>query len=403
MTADNQTSLRFSLKESVWFQKGQEVAELLSISLDPDIVIHERDYEVVVRGELQLSGEYIPQEDEEAAFSLRELSPVRTVDSVYVREDGVNELSHAFPLEISIPKARVKQVNNLYVTIESFDYEMPERGCLQLLADIEISGLCGQEREQEEVYEEEDQEELYPVVEEEEEELFEPFQLEVRKAPAAEETEKTPQIAEENKEGAFPHVELFSRTKELAEETEKIPQIAEENKEEAFSYAELFSRTKELAEETEKTSQTAEENKEEAFPHAELFGRAKELVEETEKTPQIAEENKGGVFPHAELFGRAKELVEKEGQEEVQEEEEEFEYSARDENALYLTKLFTKEREEEFTKLRIYFVQNGDTVESIAERYETSVQQITRVNQLDDFYLTEGQTLYIPIPKSKSK
>ncbi|WP_348519852.1 stage VI sporulation protein D [Bacillus sp. 165] len=312
MTADNQTSLRFSLKESVWFQKGQEVEELLSISLDPYIVIHERDYDVVVKGELQLSGEYIPQEAEEAAFSLRELSPVRTVDEVNVREDGVNELSHAFPLEISIPKARVQQVDNLYVTIESFDYEMPEKGCLQLLADIEISGLC-QEGREEEVYEEENQEEFYVPVEQEryeeeleEEELFEPFELEIRKAPVAEKEEKAPQDLHVNRKDTFPQVELFSRAQEILEK-------------------------------------------------------------------------------------------------EAQTEEEEFAYSARDENALYLTKLFSKEREEDFTKLRIYFVQNGDTVESIAERYELNVQQITRVNQLDDFHLEEGKMLYIPVPKSKSK
>ncbi|WP_081415279.1 stage VI sporulation protein D, partial [Ectobacillus panaciterrae] len=159
MTADNQTSLRFSLKESIWFQKGQEVAELISISLDPDIVIQERDYEVVVRGELQLTGEYIAQPDE-AAFSLRELSPVRTVDAVYTREDGVNEISHSFPLEISIPRSRMKQVDDLYLTIESFDYEMPENGCLQLIADISIGGLCEPEEAREEA---EETEEYYDI------------------------------------------------------------------------------------------------------------------------------------------------------------------------------------------------------------------------------------------------
>ena len=78
-------------------------------------------------------------------------------------------------------------------------------------------------------------------------------------------------------------------------------------------------------------------------------------------------------------------------------------YSQRDENALYLTKLFTKEPEEEFTKLRMYFVQEGDTIESVAERYETSVQNLYRVNQTEDIYLTTGQIIYIPVSRAKAE
>lgn len=152
MAADQHTSLRFSLKESVWFQKGQEVEELLSISLDPDVVIEELDYEVIVRGQLDLTGEYVAKQDE-TAFSLRDLSPAKSIDYVETREDGVNELVHSFPLEISIPKNRVKQLEELYVSIDEFDYELKENGCLQLLADISISGLCDEERIQEEVIE----------------------------------------------------------------------------------------------------------------------------------------------------------------------------------------------------------------------------------------------------------
>jgi stage VI sporulation protein D len=318
VTADHQTSLRFSLKESVWFQKGQEVAELLSISLDPDIVIQERDYEVVVKGELQLTGEYIAEQVENASFSLRELSPVRTVDSVYTREDGINELTHHFPLEVSIPRSRVKEINDLYVTIESFDYEIPERDCLQLIADISIGGLCEEVREVEEEEELQDiseQEDYYnpPVLsraepeeledsEEPEEDIFEPFQLEVRK-------------------------------------------------------------------------QSIDE----------------EIQEEKEEQEHIV--------PQIELFSRVEAVIEEEG---TAERQEEFEYSNRDENALYLTKLFTKERDDEFTKMRMYFVQEGDTIDSIAERYDITVQQLTRINNLDDIYVSEGKILYIPVTKPKT-
>ncbi|UOY94167.1 stage VI sporulation protein D [Ectobacillus sp. JY-23] len=296
MTLDEQTSLRFSLKESIWFKKGQEVAELISISLDPDISVQEKDYEVVVRGELQLTGEYVPEPEEEG-FSLRDLSPVRTVDAVFTREDGVNEISHAFPLEVSIPRARVRDAADLYVTIESFDYELPERGCLQLIADIAIGGLCNRDEVEVHHYEESQENEWDSYYDEDareedtvyeaphfEELTLEPFQLEAKKPPA-----------------------------------EEVPP--------AFSFQKFRD----------------------------------------------------------------------------EEEEETYEYSQRDENALYLTKLFTKERDEEFTKMRMYFVQQGDTTESIAEKYNITSQQLTRVNQIDEGYLQEGKILYIPIVKPKAK
>ncbi|MGG2095258.1 stage VI sporulation protein D [Bacillus sp. S13(2024)] len=327
MAADQQTSLRFSLKESVWFQKGQEVNELLSISLDPDVVIEEREYEIVVSGQLDLTGEYIAKEETEV-FSLRELSPVRAVDYVETREDGINELVHSFPLEISIPRGRVKQVEDLYVDIEEFDYELLDSGCLQLLADISIYGLCDEEREEEE---EEIRDEA--VIREEEE---------VRDEAA---------IREEEKE-----------EEELVE--------TDEWEDYAFEPFQLEARQEpELDLEEEQEIEVEEEKQEEVAPQL-FFGRKETKVKQ--------------------------EAVNEEAQEEIS-------YSQRDENALYLTKLFAKQPEDEFTKLRLYFVQEGDTIESVAERYDTSVQHLHRINQTDDIYLTAGQILYIPVPKVKTK
>ncbi|KFM98485.1 stage VI sporulation protein D [Bacillus clarus] len=324
-------SLRFSLKESVWFQKGQEVEELLSISLDPDVEIEELDHEVIVRGQLDLTGEYVARQDD-SAYSLRDLSPAKSIDYVETREDGVNELVHSFPLEISIPRNRVKLIEELYVSIEEFDYELKENGCLQLLADISISGLCDEER-----IEDEEEELAYAEVEREE----------ITAAP----DEKEPVSYEE---------EPVYKENDGWEDYAFEPFQLEERKE-----------------------QEPEEEEIEEYESV-----AREEQQEHEVTPQF------------ELFGRKDFKKEKAKKQEEQEEES---YSQRDENALYLTKLFTKEPEEEFTKLRMYFVQEGDTIESVAERYETSVQHLYRVNQTEDIYLTTGQIIYIPVSRAKAK
>ncbi|WP_142323059.1 stage VI sporulation protein D [Bacillus cereus] len=321
-------SLRFSLKESVWFQKGQEVEELLSISLDPDVEIEELDHEVIVRGQLDLTGEYVARKDD-SAYSLRELSSAKSIDYVETREDGVNELVHSFPLEISIPRNRVKVIEELYVSIEEFDYELKENGCLQLLADISITGLCDEERSEDEVEEEET---VYAELEED----------------SAQEDENRP----------VPHVE------------EPAYKESDEWEDYAFEPFQL------------------EERKEQ------------ELEEEKIEEHEFVEREEGQeTTPQFELFGRKDFKKEKAKKQEEQEEE----YSQRDENALYLTKLFTKEPEEEFTKLRMYFVQEGDTIESIADRYETSVQNLYRVNQTEDIFLNTGQIIYIPVSRVKTK
>ncbi|MDP1458286.1 stage VI sporulation protein D [Bacillus wiedmannii] len=325
MTTDH--SLRFSLKESVWFQKGQEVEELLSISLDPDVEIEELDHEVIVRGQLDLTGEYVARQDD-SAYSLRDLSPAKSIDYVETREDGVNELVHSFPLEISIPRNRVKVIEELYVSIEEFDYELKENGCLQLLADISIAGLCDEER-----IEDEEEEMAYSELEDDSAQEYE--------------TRPTPQVEE--------------------------PAYKESDEWEDYAF--------EPFQLEERKEQEVEE--EEIEEHE--FG---EREEEKETTPQF------------ELFGRKDFKKEKAKKQEEQEEET---YSQRDENALYLTKLFTKEPEEEFTKLRMYFVQEGDTIESVADRYETSVQNLHRVNQTEDIYLTAGQIIYIPVSRAKAK
>ncbi|HFK1474919.1 TPA: stage VI sporulation protein D [Bacillus paranthracis] len=322
-------SLRFSLKESVWFQKGQEVEELLSISLDPDVEIEELDHEVIVRGQLDLTGEYVARQDD-SAYSLRDLSPAKSIDYVETREDGVNELVHSFPLEISIPRNRVKVIEELYVSIEEFDYELKENGCLQLLADISITGLCDEERIEDE---------------------------------------------EEEKETAYAELEVDSAQED---ENRPTPQVEEPAYKESDEWEDYAFEPFQLEERKE------QEVEEEEIEEHEFVERE----EEKETTPQF------------ELFGRKDFKKEKTKKQEEQEEET---YSQRDENALYLTKLFTKEPEEEFTKLRMYFVQEGDTIESVAERYETSVQNLYRVNQTEDIYLTTGQIIYIPVSRAKAK
>ncbi|WP_018660942.1 LysM peptidoglycan-binding domain-containing protein [Heyndrickxia acidiproducens] len=145
--SQSQSSIRFSLEELIWFKKGQEVEELLSISLDPHITILERDQFVVIKGNLHLSGEYIgcgEEEGEEVLFR-------KYVQSVqYRQEDGVFEFYQSFPVDVTIPIARITSLDELDVNIEGFDYQFHGTDCLKLNADLAIEGIADSDIEEDE-------------------------------------------------------------------------------------------------------------------------------------------------------------------------------------------------------------------------------------------------------------
>ena len=340
-----QSYLRFSLEESVWFKRGQEVAEFLSISLDPVISVDEYDQYITIRGALELSGEFrqAGKGQAEADDDVFELAGYRFIQHISVREDGISELSHRFPIDITIPKNRIRSLEDVYVTVESFDYDLDENGRLLITADISISGISEAPLGDD-----------LPDDEEDDEPLFAPFESIARKEAAGE--------------------EAFASVDDLADEADEQP---------AFAADETTVSVMEPAvmrhEETE--AEEEEEAKEPFLP----------LETETKAVSAQTEEDIASLLPPTEAkvsIGAAKKAVEEEEKEETK---------TKSENALYLTKLFAKSEAEEFTKLKICIVQQGDSLDKIAERYDVTVSQLLRANDLegpDDVH--EGQLLYIP-------
>ncbi|MBB5174413.1 spore germination protein YaaH [Texcoconibacillus texcoconensis] len=72
------------------------------------------------------------------------------------------------------------------------------------------------------------------------------------------------------------------------------------------------------------------------------------------------------------------------------------------ETASYLSKIFSSIHEETYTKLRMCIVQEGESLDTIAERYDVSVNEIMRVNRIKEERLEAGQILYVPRRKSTS-
>ncbi|MEW6978326.1 LysM peptidoglycan-binding domain-containing protein [Bacillus pumilus] len=412
--------LQFSVEESIYFKNGQEVSELLSISLDPDILVQEVNDYVSIRGSLELTGEYNINQEEQLGESSSYAS-YRQADEVKVREDGTAELLHQFPVDITIPKNKISHLNDVFVFIDAFDYQLTESRLLTIQADLAIEGLLDEETPRVPV------EEPYEFVYRTEEEYGD-VTYEYQAQPEHEEQEELQSDERQDyEEQAALQIEDVRTEQEDQEEEEEIEieQLSMEEEEE----------TEELEEREEPEGQAeAVTLGYRSFPEAQVleppFFEPPKLLEEEErdetffevevrKDPEAAEEQEETIpaYPafeppayHMEpvqeerddtyqierLYEREEPKVYESAQE-AEEPENEVRETSGSENSLYLTKLFAKQEEEDFSRMKICIVQQEDTVDRICERYQLNVQQLLRTNSLSvDAELEEGQVLYIP-------
>ncbi len=393
MSGESQSCLRFTLEESVWFQRGQEVGELLSISLDPDITIQENDQYVTIKGSLMLTGEYQcdPFKGETGDSPP---GPVRTIQSVTESQTGSLEFFHRFPVDISIPKNRIASIYDIDIKVDSFDYDFPEGGSLKLSAELAITGLYGDQQHgsdllentsaappesvKEEGYEPYEQVDLEPLYRETEQ----LFQEHPPYAPLAFEQEGTWEEEEEEETAdvtfsAEARREPKEASQVLSKDTPHIPEGGQQfNVQEEYG---LSMSRDEMAGTPVMPKQPAEMGGQEEVLADESQAASKQEEQASEPVGMGAEESSG--HPHDEEAPKKK--TGKKG--------------------LSIAEFLARKEETNLTKIKVCIVQQEDTLQEIAERYDVSVQQLLHVNRLGiDQDVEEGQVLYVPaIPQLK--
>lgn len=342
----------FDLNESLYFESGQEISEMLSISLDPEITVQPFNDYVSIRGVIQLQGEYQKAEvteENDTPLDLEDHHSRRYLDRVEETREGVASFSHEFPIEISVPSHRVGDVNNIMVNVEWFDYDLPTENQLKLTSQIAIEGIS-QQREEEQK-ENESLAESVDLTESENER----FEFEIQQVKEDEEEEHTEARQEET---PVINESVQPKASEEDEEVEKNRW----NKTKSQSFAEFFNTSpSSIHESLDKIESVGSD-------HVDSSDYIEELMESRESA-------------QAELSESSSEEVE---------------------NVTYLADMFRDSGEEiEFTKVRICIVQENDTLETIAERYDIPKLQLLKQNRLDGDDLTEGQLLSIPIRMRK--
>ncbi len=345
-------SLKFNVEESIWFKEGEEIDNILSVSLEPEISVEEHGDYATIKGALRLEGDFqLRGESIERDLDLEETNDqlaFRSVQEVRKVDDMNGEFEHRFPVEITIPIERVEKLDDIYVIVDSFDYKLPNERCLQLSAELEIIGVKEEGMERTESIERDDEQQGEPLT------FDEQFSFEIDSA-RIENNEMNGAEAKEN---------------EATQTDEKIIEL-------------------------EQSRQTG--------PQIELKGREdKEHIEDHNLLVESLEESdRASLYEKDEQEERNEALeTEAEFEDVADEEQEQKEESVRDENALYLTKMLER-HEEEFSTLKMRIIQPGDSLESIAEVYDVQPAQLVRMNEIQDDQVEEGQIIYIPARTSK--
>src|SRR5690625_172203 len=144
----NNNQIEFDLNETLYFESGQEIAEMVSIFLDPDIAVQKYDSYVQIRGLIIVQGEYRRANLEgKAEEETHSTNLTRYIEKVIVSDYNQARFSHRFPVEISVPSHRVDNLNDITVTVDSFDYELPDQNQLKLIASVHIKGINADQAE----------------------------------------------------------------------------------------------------------------------------------------------------------------------------------------------------------------------------------------------------------------
>lgn len=350
----NKDVITFEVNETLYFENGQEIAEMLSISLDPEIAIQTYDNYIQVRGLILLQGEYIKASEKSDQHTNSFLNDDLTgyIEKVIDTDDNEASFSHRFPVEITVPPYRVENLEDVTVTIDSFDYELPDQGKLKIKSTVHINGI---------------------------------------KADAS---------IVQQEEKVFDENEQKKQTKKLQEIKDlELEQKMEENKTEIDSVA--------VAE----TNEMKEKGKNDVKDKTIIETNVKETVKEdvNEKVDdEIIEEAVEEVTEEVEEVSRMEHHHLEESNDEnetneidIQLNESEAEEDDEVKDVQFLTDLFGGEEEEQYSKMRIYITQEEDTIETIAKRYEISALQLIKDNNLAGDSIEEGQLLHLPIPSKE--
>lgn len=344
-----ENKITFDLNETLLFELGQEIEEMISISLDPDIVVQSYDDYVQIRGVIMLSGEYFRVREDnldmEQDLPERNVPSFRYVERVVNINRDVSGFSHRFPVEISVSNERVDNLNDIVVTVDSFDYKLPTNDTLNIFASLHIYGIDPEQK-------------------------------------TVEESERRPMASASDYYEEVSEKQDVIHTDEQSDE--KVDETIETNKDRS---------TLDEVDDSTNKQEIMEDFQEQ--PLRLIKGKKHDSDEELDSIIPKAEVTEGEVSEvNAEQDDDISESTASEDEIQIELNDGLDEDNDEVNDVTFLTELFSSD-EETYTQVKIYIAQKDDTVESIAKQYDIPVLQLLKDNRMSMDTIEEGQLITI--------
>ncbi|MDQ0158767.1 LysM peptidoglycan-binding domain-containing protein [Alkalibacillus salilacus] len=166
---------QFDVQEHIMFRQGEEIEDLYSIAIDPDVNVIHQQSTMQIRGVLIVHGDYLAREVEQEDTIVVD-EDQQSVQQVRALDNGFMEFQYPIPVDISIPYERVNSDEGVNVIVDYFDYEIPEPKTLKVYTTIRLEGtqVIDTSRQESEILDEQETTDFelkqFPVIEEDEDE-----------------------------------------------------------------------------------------------------------------------------------------------------------------------------------------------------------------------------------------
>lgn len=422
-------NITIELNEKLSFETGQEIEEMISISIDPDIVIQAYKEHIQIRGIILLAGEYHRRRETGGRSHTKYRQSVnRYIEKVVNLDNDIAGFSHRFPVEIAVAKERVENVEDVVVTVDSFDYELPSANTLNIMASLHIHGIlperktksgmgvamASENKTTKTTFEDAKEARKHSTYQKQHDKKVSEDSINVtqdnsNKNEANESaTEKTANTKEEIKKAQHLNNEKQRSLKLIKNdtnfnenhETNRMDQVeSERNNDEVTGNQDEKTVSSNYASTNKKQksgSDLAQNDQTSAAQHGEndLHSNQHKLdgTEEDEKLVDGESELTTNATSDEKDQSKTTDTSSHEMQIELSESAGEDEDVVKD--VTFLTELF-EEEEETYTQVTIYIAQEDDSIESIAKRYEIPVLQLLKDNNLSADTIEAGQLITI--------
>ncbi|WP_188206296.1 LysM peptidoglycan-binding domain-containing protein [Alkalibacillus aidingensis] len=365
----DQVPYQFEVRENISFRRGEEIDDLYSIAIDPDVnVIHENSF-VQVRGVLVVRGDYQTNEQNLQSHYIVDEDEQNTVQQVRALDNGFMEFQYPIPIDITIPKNRLRTDDDIQVVIDYFDYELPEPNTLKIYSNVRLDGTVA----------------LDEATRADENDLTQ-SDFELKEFPTMQEDS-----FDSNYDDGNEVTEASSFNEESAYQTEETNDYDGDHDGENEKGRELWKK--------QQKTQSIQEFFKKKDPYE---GQTEEVAQDTNDPTGVYPEQSDAESEHDEYENYDEDYDDLDPTDYDEDHDADDHYDSEDEEKKpkkgisYLSKFFREESSGK-VKVRMRFVQENETLQSIANNYDVSVAKLERINgiQAGD-ELNEGDVIYVP-------